>query len=182
MQYHAIPCNTMQYHAITWNINNCWRSVPLPCGQYNGHFYHNSYLYLQAANTRFTFGLSAQIHLTFWRRGWNMVLCFYFTSVLAQILHLCAAEYLLLLHPEVFGAVNLGSIESVPSGVWFYPVFWIFFSENLHSVGTAGLPIYLLKFKTHMRTFCLSTSITIMIMKMKVVPEHILTSFTLLLW
>ena len=39
MQYHAIPCNTMQYHAIPWNINNCWRSVPLPCGQYNGHFY-----------------------------------------------------------------------------------------------------------------------------------------------
>jgi hypothetical protein len=38
MQYHAIPCNTMQYHAIPWNINNCWRSVPLPCGQYNGHF------------------------------------------------------------------------------------------------------------------------------------------------
>ena len=21
------------------NINNCWRSVPLPCGQYNGHFF-----------------------------------------------------------------------------------------------------------------------------------------------
>ena len=40
MQYHAIPCNTMQYHAIPWNINNCWRSVPLPCGQYNGHFFH----------------------------------------------------------------------------------------------------------------------------------------------
>ena len=58
MQYHAIPCNIMQYHAIPWNtiqynailcntmqyhaipciINNCWRSVPLPCGQYNGHF------------------------------------------------------------------------------------------------------------------------------------------------
>ena len=38
MQYHAIPCNTMQYHAIQCIINNCWRSVPLPCGQYNGHF------------------------------------------------------------------------------------------------------------------------------------------------
>ena len=44
MQYHAIPCNTMQYYAIQCNtmqwhaipciINNCWRSVPLPCGQY----------------------------------------------------------------------------------------------------------------------------------------------------
>ena len=44
MQYHAIPCNTMQYHAIPWNINNCWRSVPLPCGQYNGHFFFNSML------------------------------------------------------------------------------------------------------------------------------------------
>ena len=35
MLYHAIPCNTMQYHLIPCNIiNNCWRSVPLPCGQY----------------------------------------------------------------------------------------------------------------------------------------------------
>ena len=39
MQYNAIPCNTMQYHAIPCIINNCWRSVPLPYGQYNGHFY-----------------------------------------------------------------------------------------------------------------------------------------------
>ena len=39
MQYNAIPCNTMQYHAIPCIINNCWRSVPLPCGQYNGHFF-----------------------------------------------------------------------------------------------------------------------------------------------
>ena len=28
----------MLYHAIPCIINNCWRSVPLPCGQYNGHF------------------------------------------------------------------------------------------------------------------------------------------------
>ena len=39
MQYPAIPCNNMQYHAIPWTINNCWRSVPLPCGQYHGHFF-----------------------------------------------------------------------------------------------------------------------------------------------
>ena len=42
MQNHAIPCNTMQYNAIPCNtmqyINNCLRSVPLPCGQYNGNF------------------------------------------------------------------------------------------------------------------------------------------------
>ena len=38
MLYHAILCNTMQYHAIPCIINNCWRSVPLLCGQYNGHF------------------------------------------------------------------------------------------------------------------------------------------------
>ena len=48
MQYYAIPCNTMQYHAILCNtmqhqaisciINNCWRSVPLPCGQYMAIF------------------------------------------------------------------------------------------------------------------------------------------------
>ena len=38
MQYHAILCNTMQYHAIPCIITNCWRSLPLPCGQYNGHF------------------------------------------------------------------------------------------------------------------------------------------------
>ena len=44
MQYHAIPCNTMQcyaiqcntiqYHPIPCIINNCWRSVPLPCGPF----------------------------------------------------------------------------------------------------------------------------------------------------
>ena len=59
MQYHAIPCNTMQYHAIQCNtmqyysiqsntmklhaipciIINCWRSVPLPCGQYMAIFF-----------------------------------------------------------------------------------------------------------------------------------------------
>ena len=39
MQYYAIQCNPMQYHAIPWIINKCWRSVPLPCGQYNGHFF-----------------------------------------------------------------------------------------------------------------------------------------------
>ena len=38
MQYHAIPSNTIQYHAIPCIIYNCWWSVPLPCGQYNGHF------------------------------------------------------------------------------------------------------------------------------------------------
>ena len=49
MQYHAIPCNTMQFHATQCNtmqyhakpctINNCWRSVPLPCGQYKAIFF-----------------------------------------------------------------------------------------------------------------------------------------------
>ena len=34
MQYYAIPCNTMQYHTLPCIINNCWRSLPLPCGQY----------------------------------------------------------------------------------------------------------------------------------------------------
>ena len=38
MQYHAMPCNNMQYHAIPCIINNCWRSVPLPCGQYMAIF------------------------------------------------------------------------------------------------------------------------------------------------
>ena len=42
MQYHAIPCNTMQYHAIPCIINNCWRSVPLPCGQYKAIFYSST--------------------------------------------------------------------------------------------------------------------------------------------
>ena len=111
-----------------------------------------------------------------------MFLCFYFPSVFAQILHLCTAEYLLLLHPEVFEAVNLAVLRVYPQGSGSTQYSECFFSGNLHSVGTARLPVYLLKFKTHMRTFCLSTSITIMIMKMKVVPEHILTSFTLLLW
>ena len=39
MQYHVIPCNTMQYNVIPCIINNCWRSVSLPSGQYNGHFF-----------------------------------------------------------------------------------------------------------------------------------------------
>ena len=49
MQYRAISCNTMQYHAIQFNtmhyqaipciINNCWRSVPLPFGQYKAIFF-----------------------------------------------------------------------------------------------------------------------------------------------
>ena len=38
MQYHAILCNTMQYHAIPCMLYNCWRSVPLPCGQYMAIF------------------------------------------------------------------------------------------------------------------------------------------------
>ena len=40
MQFYAIQCNAMLYHVIPCIINNCWRSVPLPCGQYNGHFCH----------------------------------------------------------------------------------------------------------------------------------------------
>ena len=28
----------MQYHAIPGIIYNCWRSVPLPCGQYKAIF------------------------------------------------------------------------------------------------------------------------------------------------
>ena len=39
MQYHTIPYNTMQFHAIPCIIYNCWRSVPLPCGQYMAIFY-----------------------------------------------------------------------------------------------------------------------------------------------
>ena len=38
MQYNAIPCNTIQHQAIPCIINNCWRSVPLPCGQYMAIF------------------------------------------------------------------------------------------------------------------------------------------------
>ena len=41
MQCHTIQCNSMQYHALPCIINKCWRSVPLPCGQYNGHFLHS---------------------------------------------------------------------------------------------------------------------------------------------
>ena len=38
MYYRAVPCNTMQYHAIPCLIYTCWRSVPLPCGQYKAIF------------------------------------------------------------------------------------------------------------------------------------------------
>ena len=41
MQCQPIPCNTSQYHAIPYIINNCWRSVPLRSGQYNGNFYYH---------------------------------------------------------------------------------------------------------------------------------------------
>ena len=44
MQYHAIPCNTMHYHAIPCTINNCWRSLPLPCGQYKDFFSSFTYV------------------------------------------------------------------------------------------------------------------------------------------
>ena len=50
-QYYAIQCNTMQYHAIPCIINNCWRSVPMPCGQYNGHFYRICYLIIHRSVT-----------------------------------------------------------------------------------------------------------------------------------
>ena len=32
MQNHAIPCNTMQYHAIQCIINNCWGAYHCPVG------------------------------------------------------------------------------------------------------------------------------------------------------
>ena len=52
MQYHAMQCNTLAYSGILshtlacsgilWHnqciISNCWRSVPLPCGQYMAIF------------------------------------------------------------------------------------------------------------------------------------------------
>ena len=38
MQYHVAPCNTMQYPALPCIIDNCWRSVKLPCGQYKAIF------------------------------------------------------------------------------------------------------------------------------------------------
>ena len=44
MQCHTITCNTMQYNAIPCIINNCWRSVPLPCGQYKFIFVDEVYL------------------------------------------------------------------------------------------------------------------------------------------
>ena len=100
----ARNCSWFHRHSVSWSCKHHY------------HCYHNSYLYLQAANTKLTFGLSAQIHLKFWRRGCNLVLCFYFPSVFAQILHLCTAEYLLLLHPEVFGAVNLAVLRVYPQG------------------------------------------------------------------
>ena len=60
MQYNAIPCNIMQYHAIPCIINNCWRSVSLPCGQYNGHFFCCHGVHQKAKNRG--------------RKNWNSVL------------------------------------------------------------------------------------------------------------
>ena len=34
----------MQYHAIQCTINNCWRSLPLPCGQYKDFFSSFTYV------------------------------------------------------------------------------------------------------------------------------------------
>ena len=42
----ATWCNMVQHCAIPCIINNCWRSVPLPCGQYNGHFYIFTYIHI----------------------------------------------------------------------------------------------------------------------------------------
>ena len=53
VQYHVIPCNTIQYHAIPCIIDNCWRSVPLPCGQYNGHFYFSKFLQIRIPELTF---------------------------------------------------------------------------------------------------------------------------------
>ena len=50
MQYLAIQFNTLQCHAIPCIINNCWRSLPLPCRHYKAIFYFYSHA--------FTFDLS----------------------------------------------------------------------------------------------------------------------------
>ena len=71
MQYHAIPCNTMQYHAIPCIINYCWRSVPLPCGQFMAIFLQHRFVESQE-NGLFDFLTKYQA-----RHSWSI--SFYFT-------------------------------------------------------------------------------------------------------
>ena len=62
VQYHAIQCNTMQYysiqsntmklHAIPCIIINCWRSVPLPCGQYMAIFDSTMLIFFCKVNSK----------------------------------------------------------------------------------------------------------------------------------
>ena len=79
MQDNAIACNTMQYPAIPCIINNCWRSGPLPCGQYNGHFYlpncrtasclcHKNVVFVLSSGDR-------QHHTADTARGWGLGWC-----------------------------------------------------------------------------------------------------------
>ena len=68
MQYHAIPWNTMKYHAIPCIMNNCCRSVPLPCGQFNGHFsIWNFYIFHYTLICRF-----ADVHGSCRAQKWNI--------------------------------------------------------------------------------------------------------------
>ena len=72
IHHHAIPCNTMQYHAIPWMLNNCWRSVPLPCGQYMAIFMIVDkaifYIILCSSNLE-----SAQMICTMWWWGYSSI-------------------------------------------------------------------------------------------------------------
>ena len=69
MQYYAIQCNTMQYHAIPCIINNCWRSVPLPCGQYMAIFW----TYMAGCMTKGCITMCT-MHYASWRRGGGILL------------------------------------------------------------------------------------------------------------
>ena len=53
----------MQYHAIPCIINNCGRSVPHACGQYNGHFLFKYFGTRSAPNVSCSFGLYFELSI-----------------------------------------------------------------------------------------------------------------------
>ena len=68
----------------------------------------------------------------FWRRVWIWLCVSIFQAFSHKYcIYVRLSIFFYCTQSLVFGAVNLGSIESVPSGVWFYPVIWMLFFWEL---------------------------------------------------
>ena len=97
-QYHEMPCNTMQYHAIPCITNNCWRSVPLPCGQYNAIFYTSSPSFFPLGNFSKHLTILAPIVISlgnapiFFSQCCSLLCsCLFFTTLHPKVILVCRA-------------------------------------------------------------------------------------------